>query len=98
MGQLLRIRIPTILLDWQMPQEGQRGEGTSGFDSPSVEVQAVVYSFTGTASGIPPGNPINIPTLGKKRVVGAPPKQVSFGAFPDDDYLCVAKTVQPQRA
>jgi len=30
-----------------------------------------------------------MPTLGKKRTVGAPPKEAMFGAFPDNDCLCV---------
>lgn len=30
-----------------------------------------------------------IPTLGKKRVIVAPPKEVMFGAFPDNRRLCV---------
>jgi len=29
----------------------------------------------------PEGVVFSIPTLGKKRIVGAPPKQVMFGAF-----------------
>jgi len=32
-----------------------------------------------------------LPILGKKRVVGAPPKEVMFGAFPKDSRLCVVR-------
>ena len=37
----------------------------------------------------PEGVVFSLPTLGKKRIAGAPPKQVMFGAFPGDDSLCV---------
>lgn len=39
----------------------------------------------------PEGVVFQLPTLGKKRVAGAPPKEVFFGAFPDDSHLCVMK-------
>ena len=39
-----------------------------------------------------------MPTLGKKRIVGAPPKQVMFGAFPEDDRLCVVKCLKHYEA
>ena len=52
LGQSLRIRIPTILLDWQQPQEGQGGESTSVIDTSSVEVPAVIPSTAGTAGGL----------------------------------------------
>jgi len=32
-----------------------------------------------------------IPTLGKKTVMGGPPREVMFGAFPEDSCLCVVK-------
>ena len=35
-----------------------------------------------------------LPTLGKKRTVGAPPKQLMFGAFPSDSRLCVMKRLR----
>ena len=35
-----------------------------------------------------------LPTLGKKRVVGAPPKEVMFGAFPQDSRLCVVQCLR----
>ena len=46
------IRIPTILLDWQLPQEGQAVESTSVIDSFSVEVPVVVPSTAGTVGGL----------------------------------------------
>ena len=49
LGQSLRICIPTILLDCQLPQEGQGG---AVVDSSSVEVPAVVPSTAGIASGL----------------------------------------------
>ena len=42
----------------------------------------------------PEGVVFQFPTLGKKRVVGAPPKEVLFGAFPDDSCLCVMKCLR----
>ena len=42
----------------------------------------------------PKGVVFNIPTLGKKRTEGAPPKQVMFGTFPDDGRLCVVKCLR----
>jgi len=42
----------------------------------------------------PEGAVFTIPTLGKKRTVGAPPKQVMFGAFPEDERLCVVKCLR----
>jgi len=46
----------------------------------------------------PEGVLFQLPTLGKKRVVGAPPKQIMFGAFPDDDCLCVVKCLRQYEA
>jgi len=42
----------------------------------------------------PEGAVFRMPTLGKKRVVGAPPKEVMFGAFPQDSRLCVVKCLR----
>lgn len=42
----------------------------------------------------PEGVVFQFPTLGKKRVVGAPPKEAFFGAFPDDSRLCVIKCLR----
>jgi len=42
----------------------------------------------------PEGVVFTRPTLGKKRTVGAPPKEVMFGAFPDDDRLCVVRCLR----
>ena len=42
----------------------------------------------------PEGVVFQIPTLGKKRIVGAPPKQIMFGAFPGDSHLCVVKNLR----
>ena len=42
----------------------------------------------------PKGVVFQFPTLGKKRVVGAPPKEVLFGAFPDYSRLCVMKCLR----
>ena len=39
----------------------------------------------------PEGVVFQLPTLGKKRVVGALPKEVMFGAFPEDSHLCVVR-------
>ena len=33
-------------------------------------------------------------SLTKKRVTGAPPKEVVFGAFPEDSRLCVVKCLR----
>ena len=33
-------------------------------------------------------------SLTKKRTAGAPPKEVSFGAFPDDPHLCVVECLK----
>ena len=46
----------------------------------------------------PEGVVFSMPTLGKKRIVGAPPKQVMFGAFPEDDRLCVVKCLKHYEA
>jgi len=37
----------------------------------------------------PEGVSFRLPTLGKKRKAGDPPKQFTFGSFPDDSCLCV---------
>jgi len=42
----------------------------------------------------PEGVAFTVPTLGKKRTVGAPPREVFFGAFPDNDCLCVVKCLR----
>ena len=42
----------------------------------------------------PEGVLFQLPTLGKKRIVGAPPKQLMFGAFPSDSCLCVMKCLR----
>ena len=42
----------------------------------------------------PEGVVFQLPTLGKKRVAGAPPKEVMFGAFPEDSRLCVVKCLR----
>ena len=42
----------------------------------------------------PEGVLFQLPTLGKKRIVGAPPKQLMFGAFPSDGRLCVMKCLR----
>lgn len=42
----------------------------------------------------PEGVFFQLPTLGKKRIVGAPPKEMMFGAFPEDSRLCVAKCLR----
>ena len=39
-----------------------------------------------------------MPTLGKKRTVGASPKQVTLGAFPNNDCLCVVKCLRQYEA
>ena len=46
----------------------------------------------------PEGVVFSMPTLGKKRIVSAPPKQVMFGAFPEDDRLCVVKCLKHYEA
>ena len=35
-----------------------------------------------------------MPTLGKKRTIGAPPKEAMFGAFPENDHLCVVNCLR----
>ena len=42
----------------------------------------------------PEGVLFQLPTLGKKRKVGGPPKQLMFGAFPSDSRLCVMKCLR----
>ena len=42
----------------------------------------------------PEGAMFQIPTLGKNRVVGALPKEVMFGTFPEDSCLCVVRCLQ----
>ena len=42
----------------------------------------------------PKGVVFQLSTLGKKRVVGAPLKQMVFGVFPEDSRLCVAKCLR----
>ena len=42
----------------------------------------------------PEGIVFQIPTLGKKRIVGVPPKQIMFGAFLGDSRLCVIKNLR----
>lgn len=39
-----------------------------------------------------------MPTLSKKRTAGAPPKQFMFGAFPDENRLCVMKCLRQYEA
>ena len=46
----------------------------------------------------PEGVVFQLPTLSKKRVMGAPPKQMVFGAFPEDSRLCVAKCLRQYEA
>ena len=46
----------------------------------------------------PEGVIFQLPILGKKRVVGVPPKQVMFGAFPEDSHLCVVKCLRHYEA
>jgi len=46
----------------------------------------------------PEGVMFTIPTLGKRRTVGASPKQVMFGAFPRNDCLCVVKCLRQYEA
>ena len=46
----------------------------------------------------PEGVVFSIPTLGKKGTVGAPAKQVMFGAFPEDDCLCVVECLKRYEA
>ena len=53
LGQILRVCIPTVLFDWQMPQESQGGESTTVVDSPSVEVSSLVPSSVGPTGGLP---------------------------------------------
>ena len=42
----------------------------------------------------PDGIHFQLPSLGKKRTVGAPPRQVIFEAFPMDKRLCVAECLR----
>ena len=42
----------------------------------------------------PDGVHFQLPSLGKKRTVGAPPRQVIFEAFPMDKRLCVAECLR----
>ena len=42
----------------------------------------------------PEGVVFQLSTLGKKRVLGAPPKEVMFGAFPQDSRLCVVQCLR----
>ena len=42
----------------------------------------------------PDGILFELPLLGKKRTVGAPPKQIIFEAFPLDKNLCVVECLQ----
>ena len=42
----------------------------------------------------PDGVCFQLPTLGKKRKAGAPPKQFTFGAFPNDSRLCVLRCLR----
>ena len=39
----------------------------------------------------PEGVVFKLPSLTKKRITGAPPKEVFFGAFPHDQTLCVVQ-------
>ena len=57
LGQILRVRISTVLLDWQMPQKGQGREGVTAVDSPGVEITALVSGTVGPTSGLPPVTP-----------------------------------------
>ena len=52
------------------------------------ELQALDHRYQ---SYQPEGVLFQLPTLGKKRTVGAPPKQLMFGAFLSDRHLCVMK-------
>ena len=54
------ICIPTILPDWQVPQEGQGGEGITGAGSPNMEVTTMVSSLLELLIDLPltlPDNP-----------------------------------------
>jgi len=42
----------------------------------------------------PDGAHFVLPSLGKKRTVGAPPRQVVFEAFPQDKTLCVVECLR----
>jgi len=46
----------------------------------------------------PEGVCFQLPTLGKKRKAGAPPKQFTFGAFPDDNRVCVMSCLRRYEA
>ena len=53
MGQVDGIRIPTILSNRQMPQEGQGGESITGTGGTNMEVPALVPCSTGTTNRPP---------------------------------------------
>ena len=46
----------------------------------------------------PEGVLFQLPTLGKKRSVGAPPRELMFGAFPSDSRLCVTRCLRQYEA
>jgi len=46
----------------------------------------------------PEGVCLQLPTLGKKRKAGAPPKQLTFGAFPDNSRVCVMRCLRRYEA
>jgi len=46
----------------------------------------------------PEGICFQLLTLNKKRKVGAPPKQFTFGAFPDDSRVCIMRCLQQHEA
>ena len=35
-----------------------------------------------------------LPTLTKKRKIGAPPREIFFGAYPPDEWLCVVEALK----
>ena len=57
------ICLPSLLPNWQVCQEGQRGQGFSDTSSTSLEVTAVVPSITRTVSGLSPNTPTNSEAL-----------------------------------
>ena len=57
------ICLPSLLPNWQVCQEGQRGQGFSDTSSTSLEVTAVVPSITRTVSGLSPNAPTNSEAL-----------------------------------
>ena len=57
------ICLPSLLPNWQVCQEGQRGQGFSDTSSTSLEVTAVVPSITRTVSGLSPDAPTNSEAL-----------------------------------